>query len=182
VVQKDWHKLLKTVEEDFLIAQSMAEAIDSGTIVPSMFSTQVTIGDVQAGKAVSVLRDRPILQEELKCWARNVRLSLLSSWILMANQALKEKYSNLPWQDKDPDRQAVRCVIFQMRCAFVHSSYDPWWKVSTRYQKSFTFSNLPSGPITLNFAQLNGQQFKPSQLGEWYKVIELLRYAHTNSI
>jgi hypothetical protein len=177
VVQKDWHKLLKTVEEDFLIAQSMAEAIDSGTIVHSMFSTRVTIGDVQGGGAVSASLDGPIPQEDLKCWARNIRLSLLSSWILMTNQAIEVKYDKHHLEDTDLDRQAVRCVIYQMRCAFAHGSYDPRWQVSPGYQKSFTLSNLPSGPITLDFAQLNGQQLKPSQQGGWLKVFELLKYA-----
>jgi hypothetical protein len=177
VVQKDWHKLLKTAEEDVLIAQSMVEAIASGTIVPSMLSPQVTIEDVPGGKTVSVSRDGPILQEDLKSWARNVQLSLLSNWILIVDQALKAKHGKDPLQDTDLDRQAVRCVIYQMRCAVAHSSYAPRWQVNKGYQRSFTLSNLISGSITLNFSQLNGQPFKPSQLGGWYKVFELLKYA-----
>jgi hypothetical protein len=177
VVQKDWHKLLKTAEEDVLIVQSMVEAIASGTIVPSMLSSQVTIEDVPGGKTVSVSRDRPILQEDLKSWAQHVQFSLLSTWILIVDQALEAKYGEHRSQDTDLDRQAVRCVIYQMRCAFAHSGYAPRWQVSKGYQISFTLSNLTSGSIILNFSQLNGQPFKPSQLGGWYKVFELLKYA-----
>ena len=177
MVQKDLRNQLKTVGEDLLIAQSMVEAIASGTIVPSMLSPQVTIEDVPGGKTLSVSRDRPILLEDLKSWARNVQFSLLSTWILMVDRALEEKYGEHRLQDTDLDRQAVRCVIYQMRCAVAHSSYAPRWQVSTGYQRSFTLSNLPSGSVTLNFAQLNGHPLRPSQLGGWYKIFELLEYA-----
>jgi hypothetical protein len=173
VVQKE----LKIIKDDLLIALSMDEAITSGMIVPSMFSTQVTMRDVPGGKTVSVSRDGPILQEDLKNWARHVQLSLLSTWTLMVDQALEKKYGKHHLQDKDPDRRAVRCIIYQMRCAFAHSSFAPKWQVKLGYRRSFTLSNLPSGSITMNFAQLDGQPLKPSQHDGWYKVFELLQYA-----
>jgi hypothetical protein len=177
VVQKDWHKLLKTFEDDVFIAQSMVEAIASGTIVASMLSTRVRIDDVPGGKLVSVSRDRPILQEDLINWALHAQLSLLSTWILLVDQALQAKYGTNRLEDKDLDRRVVRCVIYQMRCAVAHSSDELRWQVSTGYQRSFTLSNLTSGSIKVDFSQLNGQPFKLDQLGGWYKVFELLKYA-----
>jgi hypothetical protein len=168
---------LKTVEEDFLLAQSVVEAIGSGTIVPAMLSTKVTIRDIPGGKTAFVSRDKPILPEDLASWARNVQFALLGTWIQMVDQALEAKNGGNRLQDTDRERQAIRCVIYQMRCSVAHSSHAPKWEVRPGFRRSFTISNLKSGPITLNFAQLNGQLFEPSQFGGWYNVVALLLYA-----
>jgi len=171
VVQKDWHKLLKTVEDDVLIAQSMVETIASGTIVPSMLSTNVTIEDRPGGKTVCFTREQQISAEDLKGWALNIQTALLGMWILMVDQALEAKHGKDRLQDTDGKRRAIRCVIYQLRCAIAHSSYAASWQVGRGYQCSFTVSGLPSGQLILDFSQLNGQPFKPSQFGGWFRVI-----------
>ena len=123
MVQRDWSRLLRTAEDDVILAQSVVEAIAAGTIVPSMLSTKVTIEDIPGGKTLLASRDRPILTEDLENWARNVQLSLFGTWILLVDQALEAKHGKTRLQDTDQERQAVRCVIYQSRCAVAHSSY-----------------------------------------------------------
>jgi len=176
MLQPNWGNLLQTVEDDVLIAQSMAEAIDAGRIVPSMLGTNVTIEDIPGGKIIPVTRGRPISSEDLKSWGRNVQTAILSMWILMVDQALEDKHSTNRLQDTNQERGGVRCVIYQMRCAVAHTSYAPRWAVSSGFQRAFTVSGLKSGPLTLDFFQLNGQPFKPSQFGGWHRIIELLRF------
>lgn len=176
MTKRNWGKLLRTVEEDILMAQSMTEAVAAGTIVPSMFNPSITIEDIPGGKTIRVKRDHPFSSDDLTDWAQNVRMALLSMWILMVDQGLEDRHGKYRLEDTDEERRAARSVIYQMRCAVAHSSYAPSWKVRAGYKRSFTISRLPSGRLTLDFCKLNGQPFKPSQFGGWYRVIDLLKY------
>ena len=112
-------------------------------------------------------------QEKLIDQSWNIMNSTLASLVLILDQSLNDVYGS-----KDPDDTsklgASRAIIYMMRNMFSHSTYKPVWKIKGKYQRKYVV-DLSDLSIFFNGKELDGNQFKPDDIGGYEGFITLVK-------
>ncbi len=68
----------------------------------------------------------------------------------------------------------LKTIVHMVRCAFAHGIADPKWKVNMKNRRAIRVE-LSTGPIEINFTELDGKNFDFDQLGGyliWFQILD----------
>ena len=92
---------------------------------------------------------------------------------IQIDTVLTEYFGNQPYQDAEPERKSVRCIIYMIRCAFAHNPLEPKWEVRNQnYSRVFS---VPSINFTLNATNLDGRPLDDANIN-WCILLDLMEY------
>jgi len=106
--------------------------------------------------------------------AINLRLCVMGNCFIIIDEALNGIFGDKPEQYLDTDTDALRAIIYMLRCAVAHSPTAPVWEVKGRYRRNFRIDEIG---YELRVKDLDGKPFKHNHYGGLAGVMSLINYS-----
>jgi hypothetical protein len=94
--------------------------------------------------------------------------------VTQINSIFEKNWGEQRLQDSDPARRTIRCIIYQIRNAFAHNPFKPFWQVGKGFRHPF---EIPAIGLKLDFKALDGKELTNKEL-PMLKLYDLVEYCH----
>jgi hypothetical protein len=106
--------------------------------------------------------------------AKNLRLCVAGNCFISIDEALDGILGEKPKEYLDTDIDALRAIIYMLRCAIAHNPATPIWKVKDTYRRNFRINEIG---YELKIKDLDGRPLKHSHYGGLSGIISLIDYS-----
>lgn len=107
-------------------------------------------------------------------FANNLRLCVLGDCFVVIDEALNGIFGNKPEKYLDNDIDALRAIIYMLRCAIAHGPTAPSWKATRKYCRNFRIEEIG---YELKVKELNGKYVNHSHYGGLKGAVSLINYS-----
>ena len=107
-------------------------------------------------------------------FATNLRLCVLGNCFIVIDEALNEVFGNKPKEYSDTDIDALRAIIYMLRCAIAHNPTAPVWNAKGIYARDFKIAEIG---YELKAKQLDKKIVKHNHYGGLKGIIPLMDYS-----
>lgn len=153
----------------WLLTLYICNGIDKDKIPYAMFQQALTI---QAGGR-NIRTIKPVWQQKhIKAFKENLRISVSGTMFQVFDQELDEVFGQKPNKYSDSDLDALRAIIFMLRCAYSHGTTQPRWKIEGKkgtYERVFSINAIG---LDKDFSSLNGELVDL----DWAELFDLIDY------
>ena len=164
-----------TARDTWLQTFQVMAAIVEGKLSPPDWPRNITVTTEPGVPGITM--SFPEGESDLEAWANSTMIATFATLAMAADAALEDRFVNEPprLDDSDPDRRALRCIWYMIRCAFAHPSAGvPTWESRGDYQ---SLLSLP-GSFSIDGTLLHGAPFAIDHLGGWRLVPSFLEYTN----
>jgi hypothetical protein len=158
----------ETARNLWLFTLYLCNGIVKGKINYTLFQEQL---DIEAsGKRIYKIY--PQWQpEHIELLKDNLQSSVLGTVFLVLDQQLDRICGKKPKQYNDSDLDALRAIIFMLRCAFAHATTNPRWRITNKqYKRLFCINTMD---LEIDFSSLDGELISL----DWAELCDLMNYA-----
>jgi|GEM_PF-2679434 len=146
-------------------------AIKKETIPVNPFSVGLKVGSADGPQ---IMEEPDFDYSNLKVDGRNIQVFTLACCCITIDEAFNDV---LPQRNPKSDKAEYVCwsIIYQMRNAFAHTPLTPKWDVKKTYKRLYCL-RLFRQSISVDFSELDGQDFNLDQIGGVLSLFELIEY------
>jgi hypothetical protein len=106
--------------------------------------------------------------------SKNLNLCVLGNCFIVIDEALDSVFGDKPKVYTDTDIDALRAIIYMLRCAIAHNPTAPVWNAKGAYNKDFKIKEIG---YELKTKQLDGKTLNHSHYGNITGVMSLINYS-----
>jgi hypothetical protein len=162
--------LVQEAAKNFIFAALEMTRIQNKTVKPSDFPLNFRLVIQKRTRDIDC---RNLSQGSLDTLGMNQFRAAFAIWAIAVDTLLAARFKGKPYQDPNPDRRAVRCAVYMIRCAFAHNPISPKWQANCEYREIFS---IPSIGYSLDARNIDGKSL--GNVGfSWFEGIDLLHYA-----
>ena len=107
-------------------------------------------------------------------FAHNLRLCVLGNCFVVIDEALNRIFGDKPKSYSDTDIDALRAIIYMLRCAVAHGPTSPLWEVRGKYRRKFVIREIG---FELDATSLDGEILKHTDYGGLKGIACLINYS-----
>ncbi len=161
---------VRTAKSLWLLTLYICNGIEKGKIPHELFSETLKL--TSGGKEIVTIH--PIWKEGvLDDLTHNLKQGVVGICCVAFDSALDEVLGAKPQQYSDSDIDALRAIIYMIRCAFAHEPTSPKWLVKQKYRRAFRINEIG---LEADFSKLNGQVASHDHYGGWGGLFKLFDY------
>lgn len=158
---------ITTAKELLLFALRICDMFEKGEIEESKLNQTILVNNV--------LRIECKWPSDVsKKLSQNLRLCVLGNCFIIIDEALDDIFGKKPEQYSDNDIDALRAIIYMLRCAIAHGPTAPTWKLNRKYCRRFKIQEID---YELPLDVLNGKIVKHSDYGGLKGSMSLINYS-----
>ena len=106
--------------------------------------------------------------------SNNLTLCILGNCFIVIDEALDNVLGNKPIVYSDTDIDALRAIIYMLRCAIAHNPTAPVWNAKGAYDKDFKIKEIG---YELKAKQLDGKILNHGHYGNMQGIMSLINYS-----
>jgi hypothetical protein len=107
--------------------------------------------------------------------SQNLMSYMLGTCFITFDEALKDTFGDIPEVLNDNDIDALRAIIYMMRCANAHSPSKPKWRIDKqKYKRLFVIKEID---FKIDFRDLNGNDLVENHHNGLSGLSNLMKYA-----
>jgi hypothetical protein len=107
-------------------------------------------------------------------FATNLRLCVLGNCFIVIDEALDGIFGDKPQNYLDTDIDALRAIIYMLRCAIAHNPTAPVWRVKGIYDNDFRIAEIG---YELKAKQIDGKPVNHNHYGGLKGATSLINYS-----
>lgn len=107
-------------------------------------------------------------------FSTNLSLCVLGNCFIVIDEALDGVFGNKPQNYTDTDIDALRAIIYMLRCAIAHNPTAPVWHAKGAYSNDFRIAEIG---YELRAKQLDGKAVNNSHYGGLAGAMSLIDYS-----
>ena len=161
----DPYRQIVTMREMLLFGIRLCDMVEKGEVDKSLFNNVVTIDNLKITPAWE--------SHNISNLTKNLRLCVLGTSYLVIDEALDCVYGGKPDVYSDSDVDALRAIIFMLRCAIAHGVMIPRWKAKGIYCRKFRINEID---YEIDMTQLDGKVLKHRDYGALGGIVKLIEY------
>ena len=162
---------VRTIRSLLLTTLYICNGIETGRIPAQLFNEDLQLR--ADGKIFGIAR--PLVRtDDLTGEVNNLKVGMLGVCCIGLDTLLDEAFGKKPENYDDSDIDALRAIVYMIRCAFAHEPTLPVWKITSRkYLREFRINELD---IEVDLINLNRQVLIGSQYGGWEGIFKIMDY------
>ena len=154
-----------TIKEMLIFTLRLCNMLEKGDIDKNILNQSVTIDNIRISGAWE--------PKSMSNFAANMRLCMLGTCFIVMDEALDNVFGKKPEDYADNDTDALRAIVYMLRCATAHGPTAPRWQASGIYNRIFRINEIG---YKIDATQLDGKIVKHGDYGALKGVITLLDY------
>ncbi len=158
---------ITTVRELLLFTLRICDMLKKGEIEENKLNQNIVVDNI-------VKIECNWKSENYTDFANNLRLCVLGNCFVVIDEALNRIFGDKPEKFSNNDIDALRAIIYMLRCAISHGPTAPRWKAEGKYCKNFKIEEIG---YELKVKELNGQYIQHGQYGGIAGAISLINYS-----
>lgn len=160
---------ITTARELMLFTFRICDMLKNGEIDEKLFNKKVIIDNV-------LKIDCQWKSSFYSDFAHNLKLCVIGNCFIVIDEALNGIFGDKPKNYLDNDIDALRAIIYMLRCAISHGPVAPRWEAKDKYCRNFKIKEIG---YELDVKKLNGQILKHRDYGGLKGAISLIDYSLT---
>jgi len=156
---------ITTIKETLLFTLRLCDMLKKGEIDKNTLNQSVIIDNLRISPdwKSDIISDLVV----------NLRLSVLGTCFIVIDEALNGVFGEKPKKYADNDIDALRAIIYMLRCAIAHSPMAPRWQAKGEYRRKFRINEID---YEIDATQLDGKIVKHGDYGALAGVATLINY------
>ena len=142
----------ETARNLLLFTLCLCDGIAKGKIPYALF--QGTLDIVASDKNIFKTQSQ-WKPEHIDALTENLKISVLGVVFLVLDQELDSVFKDKPDKYSNSDLDALRAIIFMLRCAYSHTTKNPRWNVTSDIYKNVF--KIDAIDFEMDFSNLNGE-------------------------
>lgn len=156
-----------TAKELLLFTLRICDMLEKGEIVENELNKTIIVNNI--------LRiDCNWKSHTFTDFATNLKLCVMGNCFIVIDEALNGIFGDRPQNYSDTDIDALRAIIYMLRCAVAHNPTAPVWNAKGVYCRDFRIAEIR---YELRVKQLNNIPVNHSHYGGLKGVISLIDYS-----
>ena len=161
---------VRTAKSLWLMTLYICNGIQKGKIPPKLFDEPLTL--TADGETIAVITPKWEIGNPYDM-ADNLQQGVLGICCIALDSALDATFGSKPSSYSNSDIDALRVIVYMIRCAFAHEPTLPTWNVKPKHHRRFSIDKIS---LEMDFTQLNGEVLAPAHHGGWRGLLMLMDY------